>query len=77
MQSPLEKGVTNMSMNLQQLFDLQHFAGNSKLQSLIDDTMSRYGSKREELSLDDLELNAAGNPYMQQGRKMEHNGEVR
>ncbi len=66
-----------MSMNLQQLFDLQHFAGNSKLQSLIDDTMSRYGSKREELSLDDLELNAAGNPYMQQGRKMEHNGEVR
>lgn len=77
MQSPLKKGVTNMSMNLQQLFDLQHFAGNSKLQSLIDDTMSRYGSKREELSLDDLELNAAGNPYMQQGRKMEHNGEVR
>lgn len=56
-----------MSIKLQQLFDLQHFAGNKKLQSLIDDTMSRYGSSREELSIDDLELNAAGNPYMQQG----------
>ena len=56
-----------MSIKLQQLFDIQHFAGNTKLQSLIDDTMSRYGSKREELSIDELELNAAGNPYMQQG----------
>ena len=55
---------------LQQLFDLQHFTQNSKLQSIIDDTLSRYGSKREELTLDELELNAAGNPYMQKGNDL-------
>ena len=63
---------------LQQLFDLQHFAENKKLQSLIDDTRSRYGSGREELSFDELELNAAGNPYMQQGKELNnilHNGD--
>lgn len=55
---------------LQQLFDLQHFTQNSKLQSLIDDTLNRYGGKREELTLDELELNAAGNPYMQKGNDL-------
>ncbi len=60
-----------MPMNrLQQLFDLQHFTQNSKLQSLIDDTLNRYGGKREELTLDELELNAAGNPYMQKGNDL-------
>ena len=57
------KRVMHMSVKLQQLFDLQHFAGNSRLQALIDDTMSRYGSMREELSVDELELNAAGDHH--------------
>ncbi len=48
-----------MSGKLQQLFDLQHFAENKKLQSLIDDTMSRYGAGtagRTELAEDDLDM---------------------
>jgi hypothetical protein len=59
-----------MSLNLQQLFDLQHFAGNKRLQSVIDDTMSRYGSGRQELSMDELELNAAGDPFLAQGNEL-------
>lgn len=57
-----------MSGKLQQLFDLQHFAENKKLQSLIDDTMSRYGAGstgRMELEEDDLDmLFAAGDSHM-------------
>ena len=71
------KKATPMN-KLQQLFDLQHFAENKKLQSFIDDTRSRYGSDREKLSLDELEFNAAGNPYMQQGKELNnilHNGD--
>lgn len=41
-----------MSLNLQQLFDLQHFEDNERLQSLIDDTMNRYGlSENQDSSL--------------------------
>lgn len=60
-----------MTMGLQQLFDMQHFEPNSKLQSLIDDTMRRYGgSGRQELGESDLEmLYAAGMPYASEGKK--------
>lgn len=54
-----------MERKLQQLFDLQHFAGNQKLQALIDDTMSRCStSRRRELFDDELQLSAAGTPEM-------------
>lgn len=60
-----------MTMGLQQLFDLQHFEPNSKLQSMIDDTMRRYGaSSRQELGDADLEmLYAAGTPYASERKK--------
>lgn len=57
-----------MSEKLKQLFDLQEFAENKKLQSLIDDTMSRYGvgsTGRMELDEEDLDmLFAAGDSYL-------------
>lgn len=67
----VEREALIMGMGLQQLFDLQHFAPNSKLQSMIDDTMRRYGgSARQELGEDDLEmLYAAGTPYAAEGKK--------
>lgn len=46
--------------SLKDLFDYQKFAGNSRLEAMIRDTESRYGSK---MDLDDLEfINAAGTP---------------
>lgn len=61
-----------MMASLKDLFDYQKFAGNSRLESMIKDTESRYGSK---FSLDDLELiNAAGTPEQIQQQKdlLEH-----
>ena len=47
-------------LNLKDLFEYQKFAGNSRLEAMIKDTESRYGSK---LGIDDLELvSAAGTP---------------
>lgn len=53
--------------SLKDLFDYQKFAGNSRLEAMIRDTESRYGSK---LDIDDLEfINAAGSPEMIQQQK--------
>ncbi len=54
-----------MTLSLQELFDLQHFEENPRLQTLIDDTLKRYGmSDRVSLAEHDLsQLYAAGNPY--------------
>lgn len=47
-----------MDKTLKQLMDYQKFAKNAHLQSLIDDTLSRYSHRIDE---DDLDLvNAAG-----------------
>lgn len=49
-----------MMASLKDLFEYQKFAGNSRLEAMIKDTESRYGSK---LGIDDLELvSAAGTP---------------
>ena len=58
-----------MMASLKDLFDYQKFAGNSRLEVMIRDTESRYGSK---LSIDDLELvSAAGTPdQIQQQKEM-------
>lgn len=56
-----------MMASLKDLFDYQKFAGNSRLEAMIKDTESRYGSK---LSIDDLELvSAAGTPDQIQQQK--------
>ncbi len=34
-----------MSKKIQQLFDLQHFVQNEKLQAVIEDTMRRYSEQ--------------------------------
>ncbi len=54
-----------MTLSLQELFDLQHFEENPRLQTLIDDTLKRYGmSDRVSLAEHDLsQLYAAGDPY--------------
>ncbi len=46
-----------MNLSLQELFDLQYFEENPKLQALINDSMGRYGlSDRLSLSEEDLSL---------------------
>ncbi len=59
-----------METRLQQLFDLQYFMQNSRLQSVISDVLVRYGVSddtrliRHELEEDDLEmLYAAGDVH--------------
>lgn len=49
-----------MEKTLYDLFDLQKFSGNKRLERLIDDTERRYGAA---LSDDDLgQVSAAGEP---------------
>lgn len=49
-----------MKKKLYDLFDLQKFSGNKRLEGIIDDAENRYGKA---LSDDDLELiSAAGEP---------------
>ena len=54
-----------MNLTLQELFDLQHFEGNHRLQALIDDSMARHGlSDRAFLSDQELSmLYAAGDAH--------------
>ena len=53
-----------MNLTLQNLFDLQCFEENPRLQALINDSMERYGlSERASLSEQELSmLYAAGDP---------------
>ena len=51
-----------MEDRLRKLFDYQKFAGNAKLQAVIDSVHAQ--EKSRDLSLDDLEMvAAAGNPF--------------
>ncbi len=46
-----------MSVSLQQLFDLQCFMENSRLQALIQDTMERYGGEDIERRREEKKIN--------------------
>lgn len=57
----------NTEVTLSKLFDFQRFAGNQKLQAIIDDTESRFSC---ELSDSDLErVSAAGEEVEQKDKK--------
>ncbi len=61
-----------MENKLFKLFDYQKFAGNSKLQEVIDSVHRRP----RELSLDEADLiSAAGSPYTKQGNGEEKKGD--
>ena len=49
---------------LRRLFDYQRFARNSRLQKQIDSVYRRYLSQGEALSDEELDLAAAGEPWM-------------
>ena len=60
-----------MEAILRELFDMQRFVRDSALQSVIDEVEARYADKsrecadKRELSIDELDLAAAGQPRVQ------------
>lgn len=51
-----------MSNKLRELFEYQRFAGNTRLQALLDDTCARWPGQGEALDDDMLDVAAAGEP---------------